>query len=72
MEYLCPEDTYSPLLHRINQVIGYRATHPDDRTIPPPIKILTTFSHPPPDLIKGSAKVREKLIEAFNVKNGTP
>ena len=70
MEYLNPEDTYSPLLHRINQVIGYRATHPND-PIPPPLDILTKFSHPPADLIKGSEKVQQKLIEAFDVKKGT-
>jgi len=68
-EYLCAEDTYSPLVHRINQVIGHRAVHPDD-PIPPPIDILTKFSHPPADLIKGSEKVQQKLIETFNVKKG--
>jgi ATP-dependent DNA helicase 2 subunit 2 len=69
-EYLRPEDTYSPLVHRISQVIGYRAVHPDD-PIPPPIDILTQFSHPPADLIKGSDKVQQKLIETFNVKKGS-
>jgi len=68
-EYLKPEDTYSPLLHRINQVIAYRAVHPN-KPIPPPSDMLIKYSHPPADLIKGSEKVRQKLIEAFNVKKG--
>ena len=69
VEYLRPEDTYSPLLHRINQVIAYRAVHPTD-PIPPPIEVLTKFSQPPAELVKGSEKVRTKLIESFNVKKG--
>ena len=70
-EYLRPEDTYSPLLHRINQVIGFRAVHPD-KPLPPPIAVLTKYSHPPPELVKGAEKVTQKLIEAFNVKKGNP
>jgi ATP-dependent DNA helicase 2 subunit 2 len=68
-EYLRPEDTYSPLLHRINQVIGYRAVHPN-APLPPPTDILTKYSHPPEDLVKGTEKVLQKLIESFNVKKG--
>jgi ATP-dependent DNA helicase 2 subunit 2 len=69
VEYLRPDDTYSPILHRINQVISHRAVHPDE-PLPPPMDILTKYSHPPPELVKGSEKVRQKLIEAFNVKKG--
>jgi ATP-dependent DNA helicase 2 subunit 2 len=57
-------------VHRINQVITHRAVHPDD-PIPAPIDILTKFSDPPADLIKGSEKVQQKLIETFNVKKGS-
>jgi len=69
VEYLLPEDVYSPLVHRINQVISYRAVHPN-APLPPPFNILVKYSHPPGDLIKGSEKVRQKMIEAFNVKKG--
>jgi len=67
--YLRPEDTYSPLLHRINQVITYRAINPD-KPIPPPLDILVKYSKPPPDITKASEKVRARMIEAFNVKKG--
>ena len=69
IEYLRPEDTYSPVLHRINQVIGYRAVHPNE-PLPPPIEVLTKYSQPPEELVKGSEKVRKKMIEAFDVKKG--
>jgi hypothetical protein len=69
-EYLRAEDTYSPLLHRINQVIGFRAVHPDD-PLPPPMDVLTKYSHPPPELVKGPEKVAKNLIETFNTKKGT-
>jgi ATP-dependent DNA helicase 2 subunit 2 len=64
------EEIFSPVLHRINQIIGYRAIHPN-KPLPPPTEILVKYSNPPEDLIKGSEKVRTKLIEAFNVKKGT-
>jgi ATP-dependent DNA helicase 2 subunit 2 len=68
---LPPEETYSPLLHRINQVIAFRAVHPD-KPLPPQIEVLTQYSHPPPELVKGAEKVIQNLIEAFNVKKGIP
>jgi ATP-dependent DNA helicase 2 subunit 2 len=64
------EEIFSPVLHRINQIIGYRAIHPN-KPLPPPTEILVKYSNPPEDLIKGSEKVRKNLIEAFNVKKGT-
>jgi ATP-dependent DNA helicase 2 subunit 2 len=69
VEYLRPEDVYSPVIHRINQAIAYRAVHPN-RPLPPPANILMKYSNPPEDLVKGSEKVRQKMIEAFNVKKG--
>jgi len=69
VEYLTPEDTYSPLVHRINQVIAYRAIHPND-PIPPSMEVLTKYSYPPEELVKGSEKVLKKVIETFNVKKG--
>jgi hypothetical protein len=69
VEYLRPEDVYSPVIHRINQAIAYRAVHPN-RPLPPPANILLKYSNPPEDLVKGSEKVRQKMIEVFNVKKG--
>ena len=67
--YLLPEDTYSPLLHRINQAISYRAVNPD-KPVPPPLDVLVKYSKPPDDITKASEKVRTRMIEAFNVKKG--
>jgi ATP-dependent DNA helicase 2 subunit 2 len=64
------EEIYSPVLHRINQIIGYRAIHPN-KPLPPPKEVLVKYSNPPEDLVKGSEKVLKNLIEAFNVKKGT-
>jgi hypothetical protein len=36
------------------------------------MEVLTKYSHPPPELVKGSEKVVKNLIEAFNVKKGSP
>ena len=69
VEYLRPEDVYSPLVHRINQVITYRAVHPN-APLPPPSEILMKYSNPPEDLIKGSEKVLQNIIETFNIKKG--
>lgn len=69
VEYLHPEDTYSCVVHRINQAIAYRAVHPD-RPLPPPADILLKYSKPLPELVHTSEKARQKLIEAFKVTKG--
>ena len=72
-EYAKPEDTYAPLVHRINQVVKWRATHPDlTLTIPDPPEVLTRYSVPPSNLIERSNKSLESLRIAANVKNVPP
>ena len=72
-EYAKPEDTYAPLVHRINHIIKWRATHPDPTlTIPDPPEILTKYSTPPADLIERSNKALESLKQAADVKKVPP
>jgi len=70
-DYVPPEDTFSPVLHRIDQVVRWRAIHPND-PIPPVSEILTKYSHPPKELLEQARKPLDRLIEASNVKKGKP
>lgn len=70
-EYAPMEDTYSPMLHRINQVVKHRAIYPDAAP-PEPNEILTRYATPPADLVKQSSKSLERLIAAADVKKVPP
>ena len=72
-EYAKPEDTFSPLVHRINQVIQWRATHPEPGlTIPDPPEILMRYSVPPAALLASSEKHLEAVKKAADVKKVAP
>ena len=62
-------ETYSPILHRLDQAVRWRAVHPNE-PIPPPYKILTRYSRPPDKLIAQSKRHLEKLTAAADVKKG--
>ena len=64
------QDTYSAVLHRINQAVRWRAVHPNE-PVPPPFDILVKYSNPPEELVKKSKRRLEKLVIAANVKKGT-
>lgn len=70
-EYMSMTDTYSPVLHRIDQAVRWRAVHPIE-PVPPPYEILTRYSKPPEELVAGAKKKLEKLIAAANVKKVPP
>ncbi|KAF8476846.1 putative Ku family DNA helicase [Kalaharituber pfeilii] len=70
-DYVPPEDTYSPVLHRIDQVVRWRAIHPKE-PLPPVYDILTKFSYPPKELLKLSQEPLDILIKASNVKKVPP
>ncbi|KAL8772949.1 MAG: hypothetical protein Q9209_001969 [Squamulea sp. 1 TL-2023] len=70
-EYMPMADTFSPVLHRIDQAVRWRAVHPTE-PIPPPYEILVRYSNPPEDLVKQSKKRIEKLIAAADVKKVPP
>lgn len=72
-EYAKSEDTYAPLVHRINHIVKWRATHPDPTlTIPDPPAVLTKYAAPPTDLIESSNKAFESLKQAADVKKVPP
>ena len=62
-------DTFSPVLHRIDQAVRWRAVHPAE-DVPPPYEILTRYSKPPEALVAKSKRRLEKLVAAANVKKG--
>ncbi|KAI9795201.1 MAG: ATP-dependent DNA helicase II subunit 2 [Peltula sp. TS41687] len=70
-EYMAMEDTYSPLLHRIDQAVRWRAIHPSEH-IPPVPEVLTRYSKPPLELEQKARPQLEKLIAAADVKKVPP
>lgn len=69
MEYMTIEDTYSPVLHRINQAIRRRAVKPDEG-VTPPADVLTKWANPPPELVSQSNASLERLVKAADLKKG--
>ncbi|KAL8935056.1 MAG: hypothetical protein Q9216_005603 [Gyalolechia sp. 2 TL-2023] len=70
-EYMPMTDTFSPVLHRIDQAVRWRAVHPTE-PIPPPYEILVRYSQPPEDLVLSSKRKLEKLMTAADVKKVPP
>ena len=70
-EYMPIEDTFSPILHRVNQVIRQRAVQPD-KGLPPIPEILIKYSKPPDEAIQKSQASLQKVIEAANIKKVPP
>ncbi|KAL9005753.1 MAG: hypothetical protein Q9188_001464 [Gyalolechia gomerana] len=70
-EYMPMTDTFSPVLHRIDQAVRWRAVHPTE-PIPPPYEILIRYSQPPEDLVSSSKRKLEKLMAAADVKKVPP
>lgn len=68
-EYMPMEETFSPVLHRVDQAIRWRAVHPDE-PVPPPYEILTRFSKQPEELQVKAKRYLEKLVAAAEVKKG--
>jgi ATP-dependent DNA helicase 2 subunit 2 len=68
-EYATIEDTFSPALHRISQVIRSRAIWPDEK-LPPVPEILVKYSNPPQDLINSAKASLKAIATAADVKKG--
>lgn len=71
-EYMSFEDIYSPLLHRINHVIRWRATHDTYDKLPDPPAILLKYSAPPADLLAKTQRELNALKVAADVKKVPP
>ncbi|CAL8576307.1 ATP-dependent DNA helicase yku80, variant 2 [Xanthoria parietina] len=70
-EYMPMTDTFSPVLHRIDQAVRWRAVHPTE-PVPPPHEILVRYSNPPEELVNRSKKRLGKLMAAADVKKVPP
>ncbi|MCJ1485272.1 ATP-dependent DNA helicase II subunit 2 [Schaereria dolodes] len=70
-EYMALTDTFSPVLHRIDQAVRWRAIYPAE-PVPPPYEILTRYSKPPEELQTKSKRLLDKLIAAADVKKVPP
>ncbi|KAI9679822.1 MAG: ATP-dependent DNA helicase II subunit 2 [Caeruleum heppii] len=70
-EYMPMEDTFSPVVHRIDQVTRWRAVHPTE-PLPPPYDVLTKFSNPPEELLQAAQPHLNDAIAAANVKKVPP
>jgi hypothetical protein len=63
------EDSFSPLLHRLEQAIRWRAVHPNE-LLPPPSEKLTQFSKPSEEVQARAKKYLDRIIKAADVKKG--
>ncbi|KAF3386884.1 ATP-dependent DNA helicase II subunit 2 [Penicillium rolfsii] len=70
-EELPIDDSYSPLLHRIDTAVRYRAVHPNEPILEPSEQ-LTKFAHPDKELVRGAKDSLEKLMSAANIKKVPP
>ncbi|KAK0647662.1 ATP-dependent DNA helicase II subunit 2 [Lasiodiplodia hormozganensis] len=70
-EYAPIEDTFSPVLHRVQQAIRWRAVYPTDE-IPPPAEILTKHMQPPEHLLKQAQPFLDAIVAAGDVKRVPP
>lgn len=70
-EHVTTEDTFSPTLHRINQVIRWRAVHPND-PLPDPYPVLTKYSNPPNEFLDKIQAPLNSLITACDIKKVPP
>lgn len=70
-EYMPIDDTFSPVLHRVNQVIRQRAVYPD-KDLPPIPEILTKYSKPPEELAEKVKPVIQNILEIADIKKVPP
>jgi ATP-dependent DNA helicase 2 subunit 2 len=70
-EYAAPHQTYSPVIHRIQQAIRQRAIYPLDE-LPPPLDVTVKYTTPPKALIKQSQLALNAVIKAADVKKVPP
>lgn len=70
-EFAAFEDTFSPVLHRIDQAVRHRAVHPEE-PIPAPYDILLRYRNQPEVLQQRSERQLEALMAAANVKKIPP
>ncbi|KAJ5163494.1 uncharacterized protein N7500_005324 [Penicillium coprophilum] len=65
------DESFSPLLHRIESAVRYRAVHPSDPVLDPSER-LTEFAHPSEEIVKNSKSHLERLMSTADVKKVPP
>ncbi|CAI7643287.1 hypothetical protein PCG10_003432 [Penicillium crustosum] len=65
------DESFSPLLHRIESAVRYRAVHPNDPILDPSER-LTEFAHPSEEMVKNSKSHLETLMSIADVKKVPP
>lgn len=70
-EYAQIEDTYSPVLHHINQAVRLHAVDPKG-PVPKPYPILSKYSNPPEELLEQARPYLDAVAKAANVKKVPP
>ncbi|KAJ5165723.1 uncharacterized protein N7500_007553 [Penicillium coprophilum] len=65
------DESFSPLLHRIESAVRYRAVHPSDPVLDPQSG-LTEFAHPSEEIVKNSKSHLERLMSTADVKKVPP
>lgn len=71
VEYLQMTDAFSPIIHRIDQAVRWRAVHVNE-PIPPPAEILIKYTKPPSKLVEQSKPQLEGLVSVADVKKVPP
>jgi ATP-dependent DNA helicase 2 subunit 2 len=71
VEYAAPHQTYSPVIHRIQQAIRHRAIYPLDE-LPPPMAVTVKYTTPPKALVEQSQSALKAVIKAADVKKVPP
>ncbi|TLS29769.1 hypothetical protein PpBr36_00453 [Pyricularia pennisetigena] len=70
-EYAPIEDTYSPIIHRVNQAIRFRVVYPD-KPLDLDSEVLTRYSVPPRKVTSQAKDQINKLIKVADVKKVPP
>lgn len=68
-DYAPIDESFNPVIHRINQAIRQHAVHPDE-PIKPAAGILLRFSGPPDELVERAKPKIDALVSASDVKKG--
>lgn len=71
-EYMPIDETYSPLLHRVNQILRWRAVNPTADGLPPPPALFLKYSKPPEELVHQAQPCLDAVRSAGDVKKVLP
>lgn len=64
------DETFNPVIHRVNQAICKKAVLPDSK-VDDPAEILMKWSNPPEALVEQAMPNLEKLIKVAKLQKGT-